>query len=136
MNQQPPAFPPLLGEVRASHYGGDVWVVSLTGEHDLSNVGDLDERLEEVHTHGTRVVLDLAEASFIDSTVVTRVVREAAHAARTLADDLAVVAPAGSQARRVLELIQVGRVRIVESRDDALRAMGAGSVVRDPMSEW
>jgi anti-anti-sigma regulatory factor len=93
----------------------------------LSNVGDLDKRLREVHTHGTRVVLDLSAASFIDSTVIARVVREARHGARKPGDDLAVVAPTGSQPRRVLEMIQVERVRIVESCDDALTAMGRGS---------
>jgi anti-anti-sigma factor len=134
VNQQLRAPSP-LGEVSASHYGGDVWIVSLTGEHDLSNVGELDERLREVHTHGTRVVLDLSEASFIDSSVIARVVGEASHAARKPGDDLAVVAPAGSQARRVLGIIQVERVRIVDSRDDALAAMGADTVPRDPTSE-
>ena len=63
-------------------------------------MGDLDERLGEVYTHGTRVVLDLSEASVID-TLIASVVREASHDARKPGDDLAVVALTGSRACRV-----------------------------------
>lgn len=133
MNQQLPV-PVALGEVRAFHYGDDIWIVSLTGEHDLSNVGDLDKRLREVHAHGTRVVFDLSEASFIDSSVIARVVGETRHATRKTSDDLAVVAPTGSQPRRVLGLIQVERVRIAETRNEAITAIGADTRASVPTS--
>lgn len=110
------------------HGGGDLWIVALRGEHDASNVVDLDERLRQVHTHGTRVVLDLSESSFIDSSVVASVMREATRDARAPGDDLAVVAPTGSRARRVLELVRFDQVAIVESRDEAITALGADFV--------
>ena len=111
------------GGIGVEQGGGDLWIVSLRGEHDVSNVADLDEALRRVHTHGTRVVLDLSEASFIDSSVIASVVREARDDARKPGDDLAVVAPTGSQPRRVLELVHVECVRIVERREDAITAM-------------
>ena len=121
-----------IGDIRVERGGGDLGIASLSGEHDFSNVADLDEALRQVHTHGTQVVLDLSEASFIDSSVIGSVVREARGDARRPGDDLAVVAPAGSQARRVLELVHVECVRIVESREDALTAIRAAIVTGDP----
>ena len=116
-----------IGDIRVEPAGGDLWIVSLRGEHDFSNVADLDEALRRVHTHGTRVVLDLSEASFIDSSVIGSVVREARDDARRPGDDLAVVAPTESQARRVLDLVHVECVRIAESREDALTAIRAAT---------
>jgi hypothetical protein len=69
--------------------------------------------------NGTRVVFGLSRASFIDSTVASRIIhlaRDGGEAAR----DLAVVAPPGSQPRRVLDLIAANRLRVVESRAVAL----------------
>jgi anti-anti-sigma regulatory factor len=120
-----------IGDIRVERGGGDLWIMSLSGEHDFSNVADLDEALRQVHTHGTRVVLDFSEASFIDSSVIASVVREARDDARKPGDDLAVVAPAGSQPRRVLELVHVECVRIVESCDDAIRAIRVATVSGD-----
>jgi anti-anti-sigma regulatory factor len=119
-----------IGDIRVERGGGDLWIMSLSGEHDFSNVADL-EALRQVHTHGTRVVLDFSEASFIDSSVIASVVREARDDARKPGDDLAVVAPAGSQPRRVLELVHVECVRIVESCDDAIRAIRVATVSGD-----
>lgn len=121
-----------IGDIRVEPGGGDLWIVSLRGEHDFSNVADLDEALRRVHTHGTRVVLDLSEASFIDSSVIGSVVREARDDARRPGDDLAVVAPTESQARRVLELVHVECVRVVESREDAITAIRAATGSGDP----
>lgn len=121
-----------VGDIRVERLGADLWIVSLSGEHDFSNVADLDEALRQVHTHGTRVVLDLSEASFIDSSVIGSVVREARDDARRPGDDLAVVAPTESQARRVLELVHVECVRIVESREDAITAVRAATVSGGP----
>jgi anti-anti-sigma regulatory factor len=108
-----------IGDIRVERGGGDLGIASLSGEHDFSNVADLDEALRQVHTHGTQMVLDLSEASFIDSSVIGSVVREARGDARRPGDDLAVVAPAGSQARRVLELEMwsvCGSWRVVRTR--------------------
>lgn len=107
-----------IGDVDIDNQNG-VWIIALSGEHDLSNAGDLDERLRAMRMNGTRVVFDLSGASFIDSTAATRIIHlaqgegEAAH-------DLAVVAPPGSQPRRVLDLIAANRLRVVESRAVAL----------------
>ena len=125
MNQQPHPIRRVdatsIGETRVEHGGGDLWIVGLHGEHDLATASALDEHLRQVHSHGTRVVLDLSQASFIDSSVISRVFSEAAQAATAHSSALAVVAPTGSQPRRVLELVQAARVvQIAEDRADAV----------------
>lgn len=48
-----------IADIRVEHGGGDLWIVALHGEHDLTTASMLDEHLRQVHSHGTRVVLDL-----------------------------------------------------------------------------
>ena len=91
----------------------------MSGAHDLSNAGDLDDRLRAMRMNGTGVVFDLSRASFIDSTVASRIIHLAQGGGET-AYDLAVVAPPCSQPRRVLDLIAANRLRVVESRAVAL----------------
>lgn len=117
-----------IGEVQVEHHGSDVWIVSLLGEHDLSNASELQGRLRDVHTHGTRVVLDLSRASFIDCSVLNCIASEAGQAARKPTSDLAVVAPTGCQPRKLLELVQLSTVRVTESRHDALRAIAGAAI--------
>lgn len=54
---------------------GDVWTLSLTGEHDLTTVEGLDEDMERIAESGTRVVIDLSQAQFIDSRVIAWLLR-------------------------------------------------------------
>jgi hypothetical protein len=113
------------GEVGVERVADAVWVVSLLGEHDRSTAEALDQRLQGVHAGGTRIVLDLSDASFIDGTVVNRMAREARRdASSPTTDHLAVVAPAGSQPRRVMDLVQLRTVTVTETRADALGHVG------------
>jgi anti-anti-sigma factor len=108
-----------IGTVEVEHHHADLWVVALLGEHDLFNASVIEERLAEVHLHGTRVILDLSQASFVDTSVIGVVVRERERAASNEEDDLAIVAPTGSQPRRALELVQLSGVLLAESRAEA-----------------
>lgn len=58
------------GETHVSDLPGDRWLVTLTGEHDLSTAGDLREKLHGIFRTGTTVVVDLTATRFIDSTVL------------------------------------------------------------------
>lgn len=110
-----------IADIRVEHGGGDLWIVALHGEHDLTTASMLDEHLRQVHSHGTRVVLDLSQATFIDSSIISRVYGEATQAATTQGSAMAVVAPTGSQPRRTLDLVQAARaLQIAEDRTDAV----------------
>ncbi|MDX6591210.1 MAG: hypothetical protein QOJ13_406 [Gaiellales bacterium] len=60
----------MQGVIRTTRLGTGVWVICLAGEHDLSTADALRERLETATRTGTGVVLDLGEASIIDTSIV------------------------------------------------------------------
>lgn len=111
-----------IGQIRVQHHGADVCVVSLSGEHDLSNAESLRERLREVHRHGTRVILDLTNAAFVESAVLATIVDQARLAGRTPDDSFTLVAPHGSPARRLFELVGLSGIPLTEALDTALPA--------------
>jgi anti-anti-sigma factor len=58
-----------LERVEPTEEGGIAQIV-LSGELDLTNAAELEERLEEVATEGTPVVVDLNRVVFIDSAAI------------------------------------------------------------------
>jgi anti-sigma B factor antagonist len=99
-------------------------VVSLHGEHDLSTGDRIQEVCDQAWERGDRIVFDLTDATFIDSSVIGVMVR-ALRRSQESGGSVAVVAPAGSAGARVLGLIGMGDLLAVhETRDDALRAAG------------
>jgi anti-anti-sigma regulatory factor len=50
---------------------GEIRMLILTGERDLTTISDLDRDMEHVAASGTSVVIDLSEATFIDSQVLS-----------------------------------------------------------------
>ena len=54
---------------------GDIWTLTLTGEHDLTTAKQLDEQMEHIAASGTSVVIDLTQAQFIDSQVIAWLLR-------------------------------------------------------------
>src|SRR5919108_4610646 len=85
----------------------DVWVLTLRGEHDISTQPSLGEELGRVFAAGSGVAVDLSQTEFIDSTVLHALVSAAASAERDPEHRIAVAAPAGHPATRVLELAGV-----------------------------
>lgn len=56
-------------------YQGAIWMLAVTGEHDLTTTKQLDEEMQQVAASGTSVVIDLSQATFIDSQVIAWLVR-------------------------------------------------------------
>ena len=108
---------------------GDAWIVELVGEHDLSTAPALVDALRRVDGRGpTQVVVDLAGARFIDSSVLAALVHAGEHV-DLVGGRVAVVAPAAGHPRRVLDLVGLDRppLRIVETRAEALRLVAGGA---------
>ena len=106
---------------------GEVWVLRLRGEHDLATAPTLEAELSAVFGHGSKVAVDLTEASFIDSSIVARLASAAQQAERD-GHGFVVCAPVGSMARRLFELVGVERaLHVVDSRQDGLAVLGGGS---------
>jgi anti-sigma B factor antagonist len=89
--------------VNTAALGGDSFIVTLTGEVDLHTATSLEEALEGVVAlGGTAVALDLAEVSFVDSTVLEVLLRYRERL-QNLGGELVVV----TQDRRVLRTFEV-----------------------------
>ena len=102
----------------------EAWILVLRGEHDLSTSDTLVAELDAVFAHGTRVVVDLGETTFVDSTILNALFHGYRRSQEKLEDALVVVAPPGSMARRILDLVGFGDVLpIYDSRNEALTAM-------------
>jgi stage II sporulation protein AA (anti-sigma F factor antagonist) len=99
----------------------DAWVISPAGEYDIRNVDQLAATLGRlVAQQPKRVVLDLTEVTFIDSSLVNALL--CAHAeARRAGAELCLVLRCGSPPRRVVDLLQVSTLlECYGSLDEAL----------------
>lgn len=102
---------------------GDAVVLCIVGDIDLSNVSYFIERLYEASANGDRkILLDLSEVEFIDSTVVNALYG-AASRVRQYGGDLALVV-SDTPAKRVLDLSGIDVIyRIAKTRRKALERL-------------
>ena len=83
-----------------------VSVIHVTGDLDLSTIGAFDAELEQALESG-RLVIELADCTFIDSSALRALVRAQKLVTRA-GGELALVAPS-QPARRVLEIATLDR---------------------------
>lgn len=104
---------------------GGATVVTLRGEHDLSSTDELRAALGDAAASGDAIVVDLSQAAFIDSAVLSVLI--ASH--REVTSDgrgWAVVVGRGSGAavRRIIELTGLDAlIAVYEDAGDALTAV-------------
>jgi anti-anti-sigma factor len=101
-----------------------VEVVVVRGEHDLATAGDLRERIETAIPRATGVVIDLTQATFIDSAVLQALLsgRDQAHAAG-IAFVIALGDGTGHAVTRLLELTGLDRrLELEQGRAAAISA--------------
>ena len=117
-------------DVRVDPADGDVSVVSLTGELDLSTLADLEGPLfEELRTR-TGVVVDLTELVFIDSSGIGLLIK--ASGLRSDPGAMHIAIAAGSQVERVFGLTGVDRaLPVTVGSDQALAALRGRDAERD-----
>jgi anti-anti-sigma factor len=118
-----------MAQVTLEQLTADIWVVSLFGEHDISMVDALRDRLAEAFTHDPRLIIDLTEATFVDSTVLGVLFAVVNQSASTAAgESLALVVTPGSTVDRTLALAGFTPpiVATYPSRDELLAAWRDG----------
>ena len=109
-------------DIRSEQVGESNWIVELVGEHDLATVPDLERALAEVEAHGTSVIVDLSETTFIDSTILGVIVGFAENPA----ERVALVVPPGTVPRRVIDVVGMqSRFSIYDTRAEAAEALKA-----------
>ena len=107
---------------------GAVTVGRLGGEIDISHVPVMRERLyRALDNQGDGLLLDLSEATYIDSAVVN-LLFELADRLGTHQLRLTVVVPEGGLVDRVLTIVDIGSVAdVYRSFDEAIGAVGTDS---------
>ena len=102
------------------------WLITLTGEHDISTAPHLNESLDRIFATGTVVVLDLSHATFIDSTILHALLAANIRAEKTPGEELAIVIPDDSISARVIDLAGLrNHLPIYQNRNAALNAISA-----------
>ena len=103
--------------------GRELWLVVVGGEQDLATVDRLREEIERAEIAGGDIVVDLSQATFIDSSVAGLLVE---HGLRPTSDvSIALVIPAAGFPAKVLRLLEIyDRLPAFETRAEALRALG------------
>ena len=100
-----------------------VEVVTLRGELDTATTGAAYQALDQAMYAGGRLLIDLSELSFMDSTGV-RLLVAAAREARPLHVQVEVACPPESNVGRILAVMGVDRaLNLSESFDEALRRL-------------
>jgi anti-sigma B factor antagonist len=113
--------PPL--RLTTAQLGGSAYVVSVTGELDLSNVDEFAGEFERVLDRGaTRLVVDLVGLSFMDSTALGAITK-AANRIRGGGGECVVVVD-DPRIRRVFEITGIDRIfRIERSLGEAIEEL-------------
>jgi anti-sigma B factor antagonist len=97
------------------------WVLALRGEHDMTTAPALRRQLDRAFAAGSAVIVDLSDVEFLDSTVLANVVHGREEARRHPEHGFSVVAPPGSFARRLTDLVSLDKtVAIFDDRDAAI----------------
>jgi anti-anti-sigma factor len=117
-----------LGSIAVQQVGGAT-VITLRGEHDIATAPMLEEAILDAHGVGP-VIIDLTDAAFIDSVIITLIVRQSNpddHASAWCR--LAVVTPPEGFVTNVLRLVSAEViVPIFQQVSYALASMAAADV--------
>jgi anti-anti-sigma factor len=101
---------------------GLIQVERLTGEIDISNVGDLGDRLLALPNTLYGLIVDLSEVTYFDSSGI-RLLHELHDRLRVRSQRLVVVSPPGTPPRHVLDITAFGERVALEDSLDAARAV-------------
>ena len=114
-------------EVRTAELGGNAFLVSAAGEIDMYTAPTLEQALEGVvGLGGTSVVLDFTEVNFVDSTLLSVLIRYRDRLIG-LGGKLVLVTD-DVRIRRTLETTGLNRLFTIEPRlADGIAALGARS---------
>lgn len=104
----------------AEHDG--IALATLAGELDMSNADDLAAELQaQISNQALAVIVDLSPVDYLDSYGVGFLF-ELASNLRKRQQELRVVVPTDSHLKRVMELVEFGRIAAVEASVEDARA--------------
>jgi anti-anti-sigma factor len=99
-------------------------IVGLAGELDLSDQAVLEAAIERARRLGPATIIDLAEATFVDSTILMVIMQALRRAEASEGETIKLVVPLRSPANRLLVLSGFTQLLlpIAETRDDVFRS--------------
>jgi anti-anti-sigma factor len=113
-----PVVAPYELEIRQSD-GSDLYLVELSGELDLTNVPEVERRIEALVVPGARIVLDLNRVTFLDSAALHLLFRLARRFGGR--ERFGIVLEPNALVARVLTMVGLDEVaRIDATLDDVL----------------
>jgi anti-anti-sigma factor len=98
------------GEAVVTDLSGDRWLVSLEGEHDLSTVEELRDKLQAIFRTGTTVVIDLSRATFIDSSTLGVLINADRYAHEHDCEQVGIVIAEDTPPERLFALVGAHRI--------------------------
>jgi anti-anti-sigma factor len=107
-------------ELRSTRVG-DAIVVAIVGEIDMATAPEVSRAIDSGNSDAARVVIDLSEVTFLDSSALNAFVQSQQELARR---DIAfrIVSPADQAVRNVFEITRLTEpLSVVDSLDEALR---------------
>ena len=111
--------------VTADQIGRDLWLVAVSGEQDAATAPRIEELVRRVRRDGADLVIDLSEATFIDSSIAGILVRHALPADGAQSPGVAVVLASGGFPDRVLRVLGLEQMLPAHrTRQEAQRALG------------
>lgn len=120
---------PVQDSIEVEGHTRDTAIVTLRGEHDISTKPAIGQALDAACLR-TNVVVDLSECTFVDSSVVSELLRTARRL-HQLDGLLALAVPSGARTvRRALEVMGVHPIVPVHET----RAAAVGSLERAPIA--
>lgn len=128
-----PGYPAAVADasrilVERDHAG--VAIVEVAGEHDLNTVPELRHQLQALMGRSEAVVVDLGQATFVDSSVLAALL-EARRRSEEGSGGFALVVPDGAApgVRRVIEVTGLGAaIPVRPSREEAVATAREGAV--------
>jgi anti-anti-sigma factor len=98
-----------------------VTLVALAGEHELYGALKLQEQIDELIGEGISIVIDLTETVFLDSSIVSVLLRAQKLAAASHVDYTVVLSKStGEPVRRMFEITGLSDILPLVERDAAL----------------
>jgi anti-anti-sigma factor len=110
-----------VADIDVDRVAGGVAVITLYGEHDLGSKAELDQKLALLVGAGERVIVDLSEVEYVDSSALNSVVHAAA-LARQEGLRLTLQFDPESKVARLLEITSLrDHLPCADSREEAIR---------------
>jgi anti-sigma B factor antagonist len=128
------------GEVVATNVGGERWLVTLNGEHDLTTAAELRSQFETIFRTAGTVVIDLSNTSFVDSSTLSALIHADRLAESGGCDQLGLVVVQDSPPDRLLKLAGLQRAfttfASVEQAFGWFESFGRSAATAAATSRW